>query len=273
MKRDWRYKVCVLGVILIFCLPMAGMILFNKSEVLSGENRKSASFPRFDLHGQSNPYASIDQYIQRVNSYYSDHLGFRSELLSLYRFCKVSLFGGILYPEKAVRGTDNWYFLGDSFNNVIKESKGIIYFSETQLDTIEKNLLTIDKECRERGIKLYVAIAPNKLSVYGKYLPILQFDHPTKPEQLISRMKRDRIPVIDLKKDFSHYSDRRLFHRNDTHWNSFGAFIGYRTLMDVIAEDFSLADPAFQVGQGCRIQGSGLIIHIQCQQATIKPLF
>jgi hypothetical protein len=217
---------------------MLRMVMFNKNEILTSENRNSASFPRFNLHGKSNPYAYIDQYIQHVNDYYKDHFGFRGELLSVYGFCKSSLLGGILYPEKVVRGMDNWYFLGDSFNNDIKESKGIIYFSEAQLDSIEKNLNTIDKECKEHGIKLYVAIAPNKLSVYGKYLPIMQSEHPTKPEQVINRMKRDHFTIIDLKKGFSKYSDRRLFHRNDTHWNSFGAFLGYQTLMDFIVQDF-----------------------------------
>jgi alginate O-acetyltransferase complex protein AlgJ len=41
-----------------------------------------------------------------------------------------------------------------------------------------------------------------------------------------------------MKRDFRLYRDKRLFYLNDTHWNSLGSFLGYRTLMDFIVRDF-----------------------------------
>jgi len=280
MKQAWRYKVFVFGFLLVFFLPMVKMIMVRDTDILTGENRKSASFPKFSLHGQSNPVTTIGLYIQSVNDYYSDHLGFRNEWLSVYGFCKLTLFGGLLYPEKAVRGTDNWYFLGDSFNNALKESKGLLYFSDAQLEAIEKNLNTVNKECKEKGIKFYVAVAPDKLSVYGTYLPIQQSKHPTKLEQVISRMKQDHMTVIDLKKDFPPYRNRRLFHRNDSHWNSFGAFLGYKTLMDFIVHDFpevkAFSPDDFKFDTTISEEGDlirMLAIKVPEQRVTLTPKF
>ncbi len=237
MKQEWQHKILVFGFMLLLCLPAFRMLIFNKEEVLPGENRKSASFPKFSILYQTNPMASANQYFHDINEYCSDHYGFRSELLTIFRFCKVSLFSVNPFPDKVVQGTNNWYFLGNSYSDVIKESKGITFFSESQLGIIENNINTIDEDCRKRGIKLYIAIAPNKHTVYGQYLPIIKSQHPTKLEQVITRMNYHHLSIIDLKRDFSRYSDKRLFYLHDTHWNAFGSFLGYRTLMDYIVRD------------------------------------
>ncbi|MCX6250045.1 MAG: hypothetical protein NTX61_04760 [Bacteroidetes bacterium] len=205
MKHERQHKILVFGFILFLCLPTIKMLIDYKKETFAS---------------------------------YSDHLGFRSEFLAIYQFCKVSVFSVNPFPEKVVMGTNHWFFLGNSFSDVIKESKGITCFSEPQLDSIENNIETIRNDCRQRGIKLYVAIAPNKLTVYGQYLPIIKSDRPTKLEQVINRMKHDEINIIDLKRDFPRYSDKRLYYLHGTHWNSFGGFIGYLTLMEFIVRDF-----------------------------------
>ena len=238
MKQEWQHKILFFGFILFLCLPTCKMLFDKKNEVLTSENRKSASYPIFRFRGQSDPILSVVKYLHDINAYYSDHFGFRSEFLKIFRFCKVSLFSVNPFPEKVVMGDNHWYFLGNSFSEVIKESKGITCFSESQLKIIENNINIIGEDCRLRGIKLYVAIAPNKHTVYGQYLPIIKSKKPTKLEQVISRMKRHQLNIIDLKRDFSIYHDKRLFYLHGTHWNSFGSFLGYRTLMDYIIRDF-----------------------------------
>jgi alginate O-acetyltransferase complex protein AlgJ len=238
MKKKWYNKLLVFGFILVLCLPLSKMLMDGKSGVLPGENRKGAVLPVFSLRSQSTPYASVLQYMQNLNDYFSDHIGYRSKLLGIFRFIKSSIFAVNPYPEKVIGGTDHWYFLGDSFEEVVKESKGIIWFSESQLNLIESNLKTIARDCNDRGINLYVAIAPNKHTVYGQYLPIIKSEHATKLEQVMMRLKNDHINFIDLKRDFAQCREKRLFHRNDTHWNSFGAFSGYSTLMDYIVQDY-----------------------------------
>lgn len=238
MKQDWQSKILVFGFLLVLALPMARMFIENKKGILTSENRNSAPFPSFNLNGQSGPYEAVIQYVKDINAYCSDHIGFRSDFLAIYRYYKLSLFSVSPYPDEVVLGTNHWYFLGNSHGDVIKESKGIIYYSESELNFIEKNINAIGEDCLKRGIKVYVAIAPNKLSVYGQYLPIIKSEHPTKLDQIIKGMKNYNINIIDLKRDFPNYNNRRLFYMHGTHWNSFGAFLGYRTLMEYIVRDF-----------------------------------
>jgi len=238
MKKEWQHKIIVLGFILFLCFPTGRMIFTDKQEFLNRENRKSASFPKLDLHGQYNIIISAVKYFNDFIAYYSDNFGFRGELLATYEFCKTALFSINPFPEKVVLGTNGFYFLGNSFSDVIKESKGISCFSESQLGIIENNILTIGEECRQRGITIYIAVAPNKHSVYGQYLPIIKSKHPTKLEQVVTRMSHHQINIIDLKRDFPIYKDKRLFYLHGTHWNSYGSFLGYRTFMDYIVRDF-----------------------------------
>jgi len=238
MKQEWQHKVLVFSFFLLLCLPLTKTLVDNKNEVLSSENRTSVAFPTFNSKSRSNPIRSIVQYVQAIKAYYADNFGFRNQLLSLFRFYKLSIFDVDPHNEMVVKGTDNWYFLGNYYNNVIQESKGITYFSESQLQIIETNIKTIYEDCKIHGIKVYIAIAPNKHSVYGQYLPIIKSEHPTKLEQLVIRMNQQQIPIIDLKEDFTSYPNFRLFYKNDTHWNSLGAFLGYHRLMDFIVQDF-----------------------------------
>jgi alginate O-acetyltransferase complex protein AlgJ len=238
VKKDWKNKFLVSGFILILCIPFAGVFFNTNKDYLEDENRRSASFPVFETGHRSCILLSAVHYFNAFNSYFSDHFGFRSEFLSFYRFCKISLFSVNPFPEQVVKGSHGFYFLGNSFSDVIKESKGINNFSASELVTVEENIKTIGEECRKRGIKLYIAVAPSKLSVYGQYLPITQSDRPTKLDQLIYVMRHSQYPIIDLKRNFGSYAEKRLYYLNGTHWNSFGGFIGYRTLMEPIVMDY-----------------------------------
>ncbi len=238
MKKEWQHKLLLFGFILVLWLPTVKMFFSEKNEMLAYENRKSASFPAFDIKGHSNIILSAARYFNDFMAYHADNFGFRNEMLDLFRYLKVSLLSVNPFPEKVVKGDNGFYFLGNSFSDVIKESKGISFFSESQLGVIANNIKRIDADCRRRGIKLYVAIAPNKHTVYGQCLPVIKSEHATKLEQVISRMDRNQIRIIDLKEDFHNYRDKRLFYLHDTHWNSFGGFLGYRTLMEKIVRDF-----------------------------------
>ena len=238
MRKNWHHIVLVVGFILCLCLPAVVMLCSNNKEVPAGENIKGIDMSTFATPGKSNRFLALIQKIPEIKEYYSHHLVYINELLAIFRYIKSSLFSVNPFPEKVVLGTNNWYFLGNSFSDVIKETKGITFFSEPKLAQIEDSLCTIREDCNRRGIKLYITVAPDKSSVYGQYLPIIKSDHPTKLDQLITRMKRHQMNIIDLKRDFHLYSDKRLFYLHDTHWNVFGSFIGYRTLMDYIIRDF-----------------------------------
>ncbi len=177
-------------------------------------------------------------FIDNFDSYYSDNFGFRSQLFELFRYIKIHILHTELLPQKVVHGQDGWFFLGDSYGDVIKASKGIVNFTETELMPLKQDLLDQERWLEEQGIRYYATIAPNKHSVYGAYLPIAKSERTTKLEQVKKMMAGEQFNIIDLKSNFPDTPTLRLFHKTNTHWNDYGAFLGYLSLMQKVKNDF-----------------------------------
>jgi hypothetical protein len=246
MKQGWQSKIFVFVVFFLLSLPtVISLYKGNITDIESGSNA-GTRLPLSGPVGKVTIFRSAVQSFPDINACYSDRFAFRSELLALFRFCKISLLAVNPFPEKVVRGTGAWYFLGDSYSGEVKESKGISSLGESQLNRIIDNIGSIGKDCRQKGIAFYIAVAPNKLSVYGDCLPVIKSDHPTQLEQVKSRMSQTQVTFVDLKSDFDQYRGEKLFYFNDSHWTSFGAFLGCQTLIDRIRQDFpQLEVPSF----------------------------
>lgn len=169
---------------------------------------------------------------------YFQSSGFRKILFNTYRDLNIKIFGISPWPEKVLFGTQGWLFLGNSFGNVIKESKGIDTFDLRQLSMIRNNFRNFEKWRGKQSFSFYLAIAADKSSVYGEYLPIRKANRPTKADQVIKVLSEIGIKVIDLKKSLSSKNNIRLYDKTGTHWNGYGAFLGYQALMSAIKKDF-----------------------------------
>jgi len=142
------------------------------------------------------------------------------------------------FPQKVVKGKEDWYFLGDYYSNDIRVSKGINNFSKGELDWTSNNMIEFKNFLDKEKIPLYMIIVPNKLTIYGDYLPITKSDKPTKMEQLTKCLLRNGINLIDIKQALMNHRDHVLYLKADSHWNEYGAFYGYEALMRKIQSDF-----------------------------------
>lgn len=173
-----------------------------------------------------------------LSQYYNHVLGYQYLMVSLYLGIRNSVFHVSPYPDKVVFGLNGWFFLGDHYSNVIKETKGLINFSGTELLRIHHNMMQTKEYCCRRKIKFYPAIAPDKSNTYGKYLPITKSKLPTKFDQVISLFRNTGFIVVDMGSENSNYENRQLYPKSDTHWNQLGLFLGYTALMKEIRKDF-----------------------------------
>ncbi|MFZ4520881.1 MAG: alginate O-acetyltransferase AlgX-related protein [Bacteroidales bacterium] len=174
-----------------------------------------------------------------ISLYYSEMAGFKEFLLPVFMSIKNHIFNVSPYPGKVVYGREGWLFLGDDNSKVISESKGLINFTDKELNKILINMLNVNEYCRQRNIQFYMAFAPDKSDIYGNLLPIFKTDRPTKLDQVTSCLSKSGIKIINLGRDFGKYKDRRLYLKTNSHWNQFGMFIGYQSLMKEIQFDFS----------------------------------
>ncbi|WP_187696246.1 alginate O-acetyltransferase AlgX-related protein [Xanthovirga aplysinae] len=179
-------------------------------------------------------YRDVIDYKNKYNHYFTDNFIFKTSLFKPFTIIKSSIFNSDPMPEKVVRGNNGWMFLGESHSNVISESKGLTQYNSEELNRLKSNLNNQKKWLDEKGIAYFVAIAPNKHSVYGHYLPIVKSANKSKLQQMKEAAAQINLPLIDLSDYFMDYPNERLFHKTNTHWNDFGAFLGYRKLIHEI---------------------------------------
>jgi hypothetical protein len=86
-----------------------------------------------------------------------------------------------------------------------------------------------------RGIDYLFVVAPNKPVTYPEHLPpaINRVRARSRADQLITHLTTHTdVPVLDLRPVvWQAKSILRTHHKTDTHWNDFGAYQGYRALM------------------------------------------
>lgn len=178
-------------------------------------------------------WGAVMNYKDEYDNYYSDNFYLKSILFKAYYFIKTDVFGVDAIPEKVVRGKNGWLFLGESHSQIISKSKGFSNFPAHTLEVLHNNLESEDEWLNRNNIEYYIAVAPNKLSIYSNQLPIVSTSNQQTFQQFKSICEKLRISCIDMSAGMDTNSNR-LFHKTNTHWNELGAFIGYKNLIKEI---------------------------------------
>jgi len=215
-----------------------------------------------------------------INNYYSNSFGFKKPILNVYRDFKMDICGISPWPDKVILGEKGWLFVGNYYSNGIKEAVRMDTFDDRQLATIRNNYRNFETWRKKQGFAFYIAITPDKPSVYGDYLPIIKSVRPGKLDQLKKNFSSIGIEVIDLKDNFPIKKSIRLFHKTDSHWNDAGAFLGYQVLISRIKKDFpDIPEHSFnEYTIDSAIQDKGdlswmLTKKIQENWITLKPIY
>ena len=175
---------------------------------------------------------------KKISMNFERNFPLKSDLFNVYSSLKTNVFDANPLQEKAIDMKNGWKFLGNSFSNALSESKGLVVFTQKELKHLEKKLAHRHKWLAERNIEFYLAVAPNKHSVYGDMIPIKKYDRNTKLEQLDSLCQTINVKFINLGSQYPDKDAIRLYHKTDSHWNDYAGYYGFKSTMDVITEDF-----------------------------------
>ena len=239
IRRAINLVICFVFVIVLslpFVLQITG-IQFDNS---TSENSKKMKFPVLNLTTNKMFLTDFSLFTNQFNTYYTDNFVVRKMMIQLYIYVKVNLFYTSPIPEKIVIGKEDWLFLGDGYSKAITETKGITNFSEEELNKITNNIIEFEKYFKQKQIKFFLAIAPEKSTVYGDNLPIKQSSKQTKLEQLRKRLSAIGFNLIDLKADLKKDQSYPLYYKTDSHWNQIGMYYGYLRLMKSICPSFPM---------------------------------
>lgn len=226
---------------------MVGIFLpniFNGLGIKVGENteqRQLAKKPVFNM-----AISTINSYPKSYENYFNDNFGLKNLLVRWNSYLNVKLLKQSPLETVTV-GKDGWLFYSkERDENLIDVYRGVTLFNEEELEKIKKNLEGRRDWLKSQGIPYVLMVTPNKETIYGEYLPdnIKKISEETRLDQLLSYLEKNSdLKVIDIRKEMSSKkAEERLYDKTDSHWNDYGAYIGYRAIMD----DVSKAIPKVQ---------------------------
>ena len=196
------------------------------------EKRPMAEKPLARMH-------SIERFPALYTKFFSDHFGFRKALFRLNSLFHTYVLRSSPLPDNVVFGKEGHLFL--MRDGVVDQYRGLPIFTRNELDLIATRLEARRKWLAERGIAYYLTVAPMASTIYPEKLP--ERFHPVGGEggldQLIRHLsEHTSVQVIDMREQLrAGRAVRDTYYTTDIHWNPWGAFIGYRTLMERIAKD------------------------------------
>ncbi len=177
---------------------------------------------------------------------------FREDLMKLNSLMKIALFN-TSPANYVVLGKEGWLFLKpeavmttERYHGPeceIDDFRGMAPLSAAQTQRIKAYLSGATALLKSKQIPFYVLITPNKSMMYSEYLP----DYITVVNPANRRVEQFKkicaevggIRVIDIRRAIAdEKKQRQLYQKADTHWNYYGAYVGYRDLMKAIRERF-----------------------------------
>lgn len=140
--------------------------------------------------------------------------------------------------KTAIVGKDGWLFLGDEHGKALSLARGrktvvTDTFALEWADSISWN----QQWMASQGVPSIFVIAPIKASVYRDKLPDwLQREQYDQTQLLVDSASQMHLNFLDLRPSLiaERKAKKSLYFKRDTHWNSYGAAIGYKQIMAYI---------------------------------------
>lgn len=159
----------------------------------------------------------------------------REQAFTAYRPLKKALHSPVL-PERLMKGDSEFLFLGNFFSDAVLKSKGFWRLDSSQLALTRSYLEQQQRHLQKQNTEYIIAMAPNKATFYGDYLPIAPTGQLPLRGQLDSLFQKSPIPFISLLQNRKPPKDSLLYYLYDSHWNHEGAWLAYQELMAALRQ-------------------------------------
>jgi alginate O-acetyltransferase complex protein AlgJ len=195
------------------------------------EKRAPAPFPQFKA-----TRAGAREFFAGLETYYTDHFGFRKRLIRWNNHWKRQVFRESTISV-VMEGKGGWYFYAS--DKMIEHASGQIRFDDDTLRAWSDLLEARRDWLAKRGIAYLFVVPPDKHTVYPEFLPdwIYSGGSPTKLAQFVDFMKaHSTVPILDLRPVLTEAKQKaRVYQFTDTHWTPEGGFVTYQALVRELA--------------------------------------
>ncbi|MGB4061815.1 MAG: hypothetical protein WBK26_16545 [Burkholderiaceae bacterium] len=196
---------------------------------------------------------------EKLNKHLDNHLPARSTLIAMANAGRYLVFQGA--GDEVRLGRDEWLFSVEE-----------LAYSPQSLTQLNKRVATVGKlsaELDQRGVKLVVALLPDKARVHAQQLSSGQYPswHASRYPTALEGLRAAGVQTVDLLGVMGPAAAaQQLFYSTDTHWNQDGADVAakaiaaevHRLVADVPATQFATkaaAAPEARVGDLLRLMG------------------
>jgi hypothetical protein len=237
-----RGNGCMALLFLLFIsLPLLNQVFrfIRPYEIV--EKRKLAERPAFD------PRRPLF-FFRDFEDYYNDHFTFRTRWVHWNNLLSYKIFHASA-SDNVVIGKRDWLFLG----NINKYFDEVDYYRNLRPFTAGElrywRILLEERRdwLKRRGIHYLFTIAPDKSTIYPEFMPnsIRKINPRSRLDQLVAYLDRhSSLKILDLRPALrAAKKTRPAYHRTDTHWNDWGAYVAYRAIIGRLRQDFPFIRP------------------------------
>jgi alginate O-acetyltransferase complex protein AlgJ len=231
-------RTLVVIFIATLCLPMAGLVLNLDRDAPSAENRTLAAWPQLRWDA-----ASLRALPEQLTRYFEDHFAFRGRLVRWQAIVRLHALG-VSPSASVIKGRDGWLFY--AADGAMKDYAEAPPFTGAELERWRHTLQDTSDWLGVQGIAYLFVISPDKHVIYQEYMPdTIRRTAVSRIDQLVSHLRQhSTVRVLDLRPALLAAKARdRIYHRTDTHWNDRGAFVGYQSIVDALAEEVPALRP------------------------------
>lgn len=229
-------KIALIIFFISLWAPLLIAMATPDKEISPTEKRKLTPVPQLSWEGLAGFPKAFDQY-------YNDHFGLREQLLSSHSYYQFALFN-VSSSNRVIVGKDGWLFQNGHAH--VNDMRNLWPFSPGELQRWANVLTAKYKWCRGQGIAYIFVVTPSKHLIYPEMLPggYQPVNAHSRVDQLIDYLQKNTdVPVVDMREALKKEKRKlRTYYKTDTHWNRYGAYIGYKQIMKQIKKELKGID-------------------------------
>ncbi len=239
-----------LGFLLVLAIPFLLTMVRSNSKwkdldvyFKTKELRKPATLSIEDF--RLNP-KNLKVFPTTFENFVNDNISLRCRAINYDLKLNAWLFRQPNVNNRAFVGKDDWLFIGNKNNYKLPQRyQGLYTPKYNKLDNKISQVVKLNKEALDNNATFYVFIVPNKIDVYPEFLPYNLKVYDPKRQNLavkyfIKKLKENKIKYVFAKDDL--IAEKKLFQtplfiKGDLHWNYFGGFVAYKSLMKLLSNE------------------------------------
>jgi alginate O-acetyltransferase complex protein AlgJ len=194
-------------------------------------------YPQLKKINLSEPY--LYNQLKKIDFSKSFNIDIFESYLNYYSW---KFFNISLNSTQVIAGDDSFLFLGNDYADVLDNHRGLNKVS-TLLKNFDRDLKNVENWYLSKKIPFVFVIAPNKHSIYNSFLPEnYKKIGPNATDNVINIINVSNNRILDLRDSIGEQFDTKdlKYHKLDTHWNKYGAFLGYKSIINHINEKYKL---------------------------------